>query len=260
MSGPKGRTAAGELYKRWSVVLVEPHYGMNIGYVARVMMNFGLRDLIVVSGHDRRDKLNTKVARQYASHGSVLLDSARVVNSLRSLRRERGLLVATTAKVVGAPRRLIRRPMSVEELVDLAAGRDDVALVLGRDTTGLTNEEIAECDFVVHVPTWTDYPTLNISHALAIMLYEVAKGYHDMHGLYGMSHPSAQELSALDELVSRAVDVLGYEGGRATKVSVLLRRLAERGDRTEVRALMGVLGKFLSRASRGHVVGSTGNA
>ncbi|BBE41567.1 RNA methyltransferase [Conexivisphaera calida] len=260
MSGPKSGRTANEPYRRWSVVLVDPHYGMNVGYVARVMMNFGLRDLVLVSSRGHSDKLGTKAARQYASHGSVLLDSARVVNSLRSLRSEKGLLVATTAKVVGAPRRLIRRPMSVEELVDLAAGRDDVALVLGRDTTGLTNEEIAECDFVVHVPTWTDYPTLNISHALAIILYEVAKGYHGMHGLYGMSHPSAQELSALDEIVSRTVDILGYEGGRATKVSVLIRRLAERGDRTEVRALMGVLGKFLGHASHGHVASSTGNA
>ncbi len=243
------RMEEGEGYKSWSVVMVEPRYSMNVGYVARVMMNFGLRDLVIVSGDGR--KLMTKTARRYASHGSVILDGARVVGSLRELRGERGLLVATTARVAGRRRGALRRPISAEELVDVAAGREDVALVLGRDTTGLTNEEIAQCDFVLHVPTWTDYPTLNISHALAIILYEIAKAYHGARGLYGITPPSAEEMAALDAMVSRALRLLDYEEGRAAKVSVLLRRLAGRGDRSEVRALMGILGKLLKAASSG---------
>ncbi len=248
-----------EAYRDWAVVMVEPRYSINVGYVARVMANFGLSDLVLVSGGG---KLRTLAARKFASHGSGILERARVVPSLRSLRGERGLLVATTAKVEGSSRRLLRRPISVDELIEVARDRRDVAIVLGRDTIGLTNEEIAQCDYVLHVQTWTDYPTLNVSHALAIILYEVAKGYHGARGLYGLEPPGAQEISALDGILGRALRALGYEEGRAQRVSLLIRRLAERGDRSEVRALMGVLRRLLEGRSRERLnrPGATGSS
>jgi len=241
--------AAVEPYRRWAVAFVDPQRSMNLGYVARTMANFGLADLVVISGDER--KLRSKTAMKYAAHGSRVLENARVLPSIGSLRRERGLLIATTAKVFGASRRVIRRGITPEELVDMAAYREDVAIVLGRDTVGLTNDEIAECDFVMHVPTWTDYPTLNISHALAIMLYAIAKGYHSGYELYHIAHARAEELSAFNALISRTMDALEYGPGRSRKISVLLRRLAQRGDRAEVRSLMGVIRGLLARADGG---------
>ncbi|MGC9117004.1 MAG: RNA methyltransferase [Conexivisphaera sp.] len=238
----------GEPYRSWAVAFVEPRYSVNVGYVARVMANFGLGRLVIVSGGG--EKLSSATARRYASHGSWILEGARVVPSLRSLRRESGMLVATTARVTGARGGHIRRPVSPEELVEVAGDREDVTIVLGRDTTGLTNEEVAECDFVLHLKTWTEYPTLNVSHALAIMLYEVARIYHSGHGLYGFSRPLADEISALDSAVSRAASALGYPEGRAEKVRVLMRRLALRGERSEVRAMMGLIRGLLGRRER----------
>ena len=48
-----------------------------------------------------------------------------------------------------------------------------ICIIFGRDTTGLTNSEMQLIDFIIHIPTNPDYPTLNISHALSIVLYEL---------------------------------------------------------------------------------------
>jgi tRNA/rRNA methyltransferase len=235
-------------YTSWTVAFVEPRYSINVGYVARVMANFGLSKLVLVA--ERGDKLRSATARRYASHGSWILDAARVVPSLGSLRSDAGFLVATTARVPDSPAEVVRRPISPEELMDLAGGREDVVIVLGRDTTGLTNEEIAECDFVLHLRTWTDYPTLNVSHALAIILYEVARIHHlrEGGGLRGPSGPTAEELSAFGGIISELLRALGYRDARARKVEILMRRLARRGDGDEVRALMGIMRRALALA------------
>lgn len=169
-----------------------------------------------------------------------------MTGSLKEARAGRGLLAATTAIISGKPSEVLRSAITPGELVDLAGDREDVAIVLGRDTTGLTNDEIAACDYVVHVPTWTDYPTMNVSHALAVILYEVAARYHAGLGFRAREEgPSREELDALDALVRAAVQGAGYEGGRAERTVLLLRRLAVRASRREVRALMGVLRRLL---------------
>jgi len=153
-----------------SVTLVEPHYPVNLGHTARLMKNFEIRKLYLVN-----PQVDISAAAVYASHAADVLDDAEVV-SLKKVRQENELLVATTAVRATKKSNVIRRtvrPEGVRELLETSARS---SLVFGRDTTGLTNEEIQMCDVTTTIDTSRSYRALNLGHAVAIMLYVVSRG------------------------------------------------------------------------------------
>lgn len=178
-----------------SVTLVEPLYPVNLGHTARLLKNFGVEKLYLVSPH-----VDMSVAAVYASHAASVLDSAQVT-SLRKVREENNLLVATTAVRATKKSNVIRQVIRPEEVRELLEVSRSSSLVFGRDTTGLTNEEIAMCDVTTTIDTSSSYRALNLGHAVAIILYVVSR----RHGRRGLPQSQrAREIFA-DRLYDLAV-------------------------------------------------------
>src|SRR5207247_7791344 len=154
-----------DLPRNLSSTLVEPEDPVNVGYVTRLAKNFGVRRVYFVN-----PKVDLSAASIYAAHGADVLDRAKTVE-FREIRRIHDLLVATTA--IRARRRgnLVRRVMRPERAAAYLRSAKSSSLVLGREATGLRNDEIRFCDVVTSVDTGTEYPTMNVSHSLAILLY-----------------------------------------------------------------------------------------
>lgn len=152
-----------------SVTLVEPQYPVNLGHTARLIENFGVRKLYLVN-----PRADVSVAAVYASHAAHVLDEAEVV-TLREVRERNELLVATTAVRATRKSNVVRRMVRPEGVRAIAEAAGTSSLVFGRDTTGLTNEEIAMCDVTTTIDTAPDYRALNLGHAVAIMLYAVSR-------------------------------------------------------------------------------------
>lgn len=152
------------------IVLVEPEYEINIGHVARVMANFGFEELYIV---------NPKVeigfnAKMFAKHALHILQEAKVVPRLEDALRGCNFVVGTTG-IVGRGRNIIRNPLTPSKFaMEMGKLNGRFALLFGREGTGLNQEEIKRCDFLVTIPANDKYPVLNISHALAIVLYELS--------------------------------------------------------------------------------------
>jgi TrmH family RNA methyltransferase len=147
-----------------SVAMVQPKYSLNVGYVARVMSNFGLERLIIIDR--KRLGLSSFV---FASHGRDILENVDHM-SWQQVLGEFDFIIGTTA-IATAGRNPLRSTLSPEKLGRLNFEPSKSVLVLGRDDTGLTKQELAHCDVILSVSTGTSYRTLNISHALAIILY-----------------------------------------------------------------------------------------
>src|SRR5262245_34790695 len=155
------------------VVLVRPHYAGNLGAVARVMRNFGLTQLTLVAPFA---DLRSEEARRLATHGEPVLDSAVVVQTLDEAVADCRLVVATSANVEGVYRtHNYGRPDEV--LPDVVAALDDgpCALVFGPEPSGLSNAEVARCHGLIRILTDPACPSLNLSHAVAICLYELRR-------------------------------------------------------------------------------------
>lgn len=155
---------------RFRVILVEPLYEINIGLTCRVMKNFGFKELCLVKP---RTSISD-VSRIYAVKASDILDSAIIVDSLEEAVKDFNLRVGTTGKLAG-PRNVLRTVVPPWHLHELMKYEGKVALIFGREDMGLTNEELSMCDLVVHVPTSNEYPVMNVTHAIAIVLYELSK-------------------------------------------------------------------------------------
>ena len=152
-----------------SVTLVEPHYPVNLGHTARLVRNFGVKKLILVN-----PRVDISAAAIYASHAADILDRAEIT-TFKVVREEHELLVATTAVRATKKSNVIRRMVRPEGVRELLEGASSSSLVFGRDTTGLTNEEIGMCDLTTTIETTSSYRSLNLAHAMAIMLYLIAR-------------------------------------------------------------------------------------
>jgi len=155
---------------QFRVVLVEPSFEESIGFVARAMKNFGLSNLhlvnpIAILGPEGRSR---------GSHAQDVLDSIVYNRSLEEALHGVDLSIGTTAQKSYEPSNLVRKPMTPKELSAMVRRRSGtVGIVFGRERTGLTNSELDKCDATVTIPASLEYQTLNLSHAAAIIFYEL---------------------------------------------------------------------------------------
>ncbi len=145
------------------IILVEPVGALNVGAVARVMKNFGSRELILVQ--PRCDWLGEK-ARQMAVHAAEILAQAQVAPDLTTALAGCHRAVGTLGRTPpGEPLRQV--------LPWLLADTEPVALVFGPEERGLTWAELQLTQRRVTLPTHPDYPSLNLAQAVGICLYEI---------------------------------------------------------------------------------------
>jgi TrmH family RNA methyltransferase len=155
------------------VVLVRTHYAGNIGSTARAMLNFGLRDLVLV---DPIASVTSHEARMLATRGVDILDSARIVPDLHTAIADCGFVLASSGETAGTER-LTARGTPADWFPQLLAtlATTQCALVFGPEPHGLANEEIGLCHGLLYLPADPDYNSMNISLAVGIALYELRR-------------------------------------------------------------------------------------
>lgn len=152
------------------IVLVRPTHPGNIGAVARAMKNLYLQRLYLVAP----DGFPSVEASARAAGADDLLASAPVCESLDQALDGCHLVIGSSART----RRIEwpeLDPQACGEMLAAAAHRGPVALLLGRERTGLTNEELDRCHFLVHIPTNPDFASLNLAGAAHILGYEIER-------------------------------------------------------------------------------------
>lgn len=151
------------------IALIEPKYEVNVGHISRVMANFGFPSLLLVNPQVNLDK-----AKKFASHGNFVLRNAEICkfNDLYSF----DYLIGTTAIFDVSASNVLRSTVSPSFMASaLKNFSGSVCLIFGRDTTGLRLDELEKLDMIVSIYAKLSYPTLNIGHAAAILLYELTR-------------------------------------------------------------------------------------
>ncbi|OQX22378.1 MAG: hypothetical protein BWK75_00855 [Candidatus Altiarchaeales archaeon A3] len=155
--------------ENFSVILVEPIYGGNIGSVARVMMNFGFKNLVIVN-----PPLTGIEAMKFAAHAKEIVQNAKIYKSFDEMAENFDVLIGTSAKIAG-DKNFIRTPIYSAKIGDAIKVTGRIGLVFGRENCGLLDKEIEKCDVLVTIPTDKNYESLNLSHSVAIILYELIR-------------------------------------------------------------------------------------
>lgn len=153
------------------IILVEPSHMGNIGSTARAMMNMGLSSLYLVNPKKAPDI----ESHQLASGASELLSNAIIVDSLDKALENVGLVIGTSARTRKISLPIVDvRTASENALTFLnqSENTQDVAVLFGRERTGLYNEEILMCHKQLYIPTNEKYNSLNLAQAVQIIAYE----------------------------------------------------------------------------------------
>lgn len=157
----------------YRVVLVRPEVAGNIGATARVLRNYGLRDFVLVD--PKADHMSPE-AVQRSTRGAEVLSAARLASSLDEALSGCVSSVAFSSFDQGVVRRGMAGTLeSVVGETRNVAESGPVALVFGPEPSGLSTSEVGRCDHLATIPADPEYPSFNLSHAVAIALYEIAR-------------------------------------------------------------------------------------
>ena len=175
----------------------------------------------------------TDESRARAMHSIKILENAKIINNLQEIRAD--YLIATSAKL-GSSSNIHRLYLTPKELANNIDNNLHYCIVLGREDKGLFNEEIKQCDLLLHIPAHKDYEALNISHSLAIILYELFNKKNSMDKLANKREKNAVFLR-MDSLKE---GIKNYDNFREVFVNVINRAMIRK---KEARALAGLLKK-----------------
>ncbi len=225
------------------VVLVEPKNSGNIGAVARAMMNFDVQNLYLINPCELD---NACYAR--AMHATKILDNARTFDCFSDTAKNLDFLVATSSIESKTDKRHLRNPVILEEFSEkIVDVKGKVGLVFGREDYGLYNEEIAACDIMVKIPTSESYLSLNLSHAVTIVLYSL---YLQKASIPKRRRPiEALEKKKLYEYFDKLLDDINYPNHKKEHTKIMFKRIMGRAipSKWEYHTLMGVLSKTLGK-------------
>jgi len=193
---------------RFPLILVSPARPENIGAAARAMKTMGFSELRIVAS----DAWQDPAARRVAHGAGEILDNLRTCATLQEALADIDFSVATTARS-RAKFRYYATPQQVEtQLLEKRQWVNSMALVFGREDSGLTNEELDLVDLLTGIPMAQDYPSLNLGQAVMVYCYQLA-------ALNRVAPPAAapadaQQLDALRQRFDRLLQRLEVSDDR----------------------------------------------
>jgi TrmH family RNA methyltransferase len=205
------------------VVLVEPQEAGNVGAAARVMKNFGFTQLWVAGNHPPLEP----VAGWWASGADDVVAGAQLVPSLYHAIRDAHVTVATTS-ARGRAATITLTPESLGHLFASLRGDQTMALVFGREDSGLTAEELAQCQRIVTIPTNAEFPTMNLAQAVGVLCYELS-ALHESQVM--RDRPMAAIIERMHERVQALLMEVGFlHENNPDRIYDDLRSIAARAD------------------------------
>ncbi len=222
------------------VAFVEPQFTGNIGFLARTMANFSFDRLILVNPPPLDDD-----AFRFAKHARKIVENATVLRDFGELRNLVDMCIATSGVSTDSAKKFKRIALTPEELAErIGDFGGKIAIVFGRENYGLYNDEIERCDLLVRIPTSEAYPIMNVTHAAAIILYEIFRRNATLP-----DRPVADELELdlLNEKFSQILDLIEFPEHKRKNTEVMFRRIMGRAILTkwEFHSMMGVMKRII---------------
>jgi tRNA (cytidine32/uridine32-2'-O)-methyltransferase len=222
-----------------SIVLVDTKTPANIGAVARGMMNMGLSRLVLVD--PPRDENGE--ARRLAAGAEEIIKKAAIFKTLKEAVADQGLVVGTS-RHKSRRRKNVHTPREMAEQIMPLLDRNKASLVFGNEVNGLENNDVALCHELISIPSSSAFPSLNLSHAAMVVMYEFF--------IAAMAKPlaakselaSARELENFYEHLKRTLENTGFIDRRHPEGMMFsLRQLFGRArlDGREAGILRGIL-------------------
>jgi len=230
------------MLKNIRVVLVNTSHPGNIGAAARAMKTMGLATLYLVSPQ----LFPHSKATEMATGASDILDKAIIVSDLAEAIADCSLVVGASARSRTIPWPMLS-PRQFAEKAILEAATSKVAIIFGREQSGLTNDELHRCHFHLQISCDPGYTSLNVAAAVQVIAYElrIASLVEDVKGEWDYPFATAQEMQGFYEHLERVLIAIDFLNPKVPRqLMARLQRLFNRArpDVMEINILRGILG------------------
>lgn len=222
-----------------SIVLVEPRTPANIGSTARCMMNMGLSRLILVNPLKPVDDAAFKLA----AGADAIITQALLAPSPAVAVSDHSLVIGTS-RHQGKRRKNMKSPRDLAtEVVPLLA-QNRIAILFGSEANGLDQAALALCHELVAIPSSAAFPSLNLSHAVMVIAYELFSALQEEHASLSRMLVKSEELEGFYTHLQTTLEAIGFlDREHPERIMLSLRQLCARArpDHRDVRILRGIL-------------------
>ena len=151
------------------IILSRPQLGENIGAAARIMHNFGLENLRLISP---RDGWPNKKATTVSSGGGRIIDNAIIFNSISDAVSDLNFIFSTTIRTRKYSKEIYDPEKGMKYVKKLLEKGNSVGIIFGSERAGLEKHEISSSNAIISIPVSENFKSINLSHAVAIISYE----------------------------------------------------------------------------------------
>ncbi|MBN1214504.1 MAG: TrmJ/YjtD family RNA methyltransferase [Candidatus Lokiarchaeota archaeon] len=253
-------THLNEIYKNliFSIILIQPENSGNIGSICRIMKNFNFNNLILFNPKVSNEEIYSYETQGYAMHGKDILfksniieinESRNHIEILNQYLKEFDLVLGTTAKGTHYSN-LNRLSIFPEDFhIPITEKPLKIALLFGKESRGLTNEELLLTDISLRIPTSSIYPTLNLSHACGIILYEIFKKINFINigrGKNPVLLADREDRKILYQFIENIIEILKIRKHKKNNAFIAFRNIFERNfmSKKELSMITGFFSKI----------------
>jgi TrmH family RNA methyltransferase len=209
------------------------------------MKNFGFNRLVAVNPC----KFDNE-AQARAMHAKDILESAKIYKRFGNAIKPFDTVVGTTCEFSKSDRHHLRKAITPGELAGMVADIDgSMGILFGREDYGLYNTELKHCDIVVTIPASPEYPSMNLSHSVSIILYEMFRGGQD---IFRPVEATGFEKEKVWEMFQIYLDAIDFPMHRRDKATVLMKKILGRCSlsKWEFHTVMGIFSTAVKKIRR----------
>ena len=159
-------------YSNLKVILVEPNGSLNVGSVARLCSNFEVEELRIISP---KCDIFSLEAKKMALKGQKYLNNCKIFDTLENAIFDCDLVIASCGRIEVSKDSYFESSEEIFSWISSFKKINNLAIIFGREDRGLTNNELLLANKTIVIPTSQNNPSLNLSHAVSIVLYELNK-------------------------------------------------------------------------------------
>ncbi len=188
---------------KFGFILIKPQLGENIGACARSMKNFGFSKLNIVSPKFSFPNHKTKTTSVGAYD---IINKAKVFKNTNDAINEFDIIVSLSAR----KRDINKRHISIQEFLKIVKKKNQFkfGLMFGPEASGLTNKDISLSNFILTIPTSKKFKSLNLSHSVTVICYEIFKIFNIGKFNNKRSGVKISSKSKLSSVVNHLVNLL----------------------------------------------------
>ena len=187
---------------KFGFILVKPQLGENIGACARSMKNFGFSKLYIVKP---KISFPNHKAKATSVGAYEIINKAKVFDKVKDALDPFNLVISLSAR----RRDINKKHISLDDFNNIIKRKNlNIGLMFGPEASGLSNEDLSLSNYILQIPTSTKFKSLNLSHSLTLMCFEIFKTYYKKKNNKKISNLKMSSKSKISSIVNHLTNLL----------------------------------------------------